>query len=47
MGHANPTVTLNTYSHLMEKVNQESASKLEKTILKATGSKMVANEQSQ
>ena len=44
MGHANPTVTLNTYSHLMERVNQEAACKLENTILMATGSKMVANE---
>jgi integrase len=25
LGHANPSVTLNTYSHLLETVNQESA----------------------
>jgi integrase len=43
LGHANPSVTLNTYSHLLEAVNQEAACRLENTILEATGSKMVAN----
>jgi integrase len=43
LGHANPSVTLNTYSHLLESVNQEAANRRENTILKATGSKMVAN----
>ena len=43
MGHANPTVTLNIYSHLLDTVNQEAAFVFENTILEATGSKMVAN----
>jgi integrase len=43
MGHVNPTVTLNTYSHLMERVNQEAAKRLENTIFESSGSKMVAN----
>jgi integrase len=43
LGHANPSVTLNTYSHLLETVNQEAACKFENTILEASGSKMVAN----
>lgn len=33
LGHSNPTVTLNTYSHLMESVNQEAACRLESAIL--------------
>ncbi len=43
LGHANPTVTLNVYAHLMNPSNQEAACRLENTIFKATGSKMVAN----
>jgi integrase len=43
LGHANPSVTLNTYSHLLESVNQEAACRLENTILETSGSKMVAN----
>jgi integrase len=43
LGHANPSVTLNTYSHLLESVNQEAACRFENTILEASGSKMVAN----
>ena len=42
LGHASPTITLNVYAHLMKPVNQKSACKLEQTVLKATGSKMVA-----
>ena len=42
MGHANPSVTLNIYSHLMESVNQEAACRLESTIFETNGSKMVA-----
>jgi integrase len=48
MGHANPTVTLNVYAHLMDSVNQEAACRLENTVFGAqknrTGSKMVADE---
>jgi len=43
MGHANPSVTLNTYSHLFGTVNQEAACRLENTILEVSSSKMVAN----
>lgn len=43
LGHSSPTVTWNVYSHLMKPVNQESACRLEKTILKGTGHKMVTN----
>ena len=42
LGHASPMMTLNVYAHLMKSVNQEAACRLEKTIFKATGSKMVA-----
>ncbi|MBC2710064.1 MAG: site-specific integrase [Desulfosarcina sp.] len=41
LGHSSPTVTLNIYSHLMNAVNQESACRLEKTILNGSGHKMV------
>ena len=44
LGHSSPTVTLNVYAHLMKPVNQEAACRLENTILKSTGSKMVAGE---
>lgn len=37
MGHANPTVTLNTYAHLFSDVNPEAALRLEKTILNKNG----------
>jgi integrase len=43
LGHSSPTVTLNVYSHLMKPVNQESASRLEKSIFQGTGHKMVTN----
>jgi integrase len=43
LGHSSPMVTLNVYAHLMNSVNQESACRLENTIFKSTGSKMVAN----
>ena len=42
MGHANPSVTLNIYGHLMESVNQAAAQRLEDTIFNSNGSKMVA-----
>ena len=32
LGHSSPTVTLNVYSHLMKKENQEAACRLENTI---------------
>jgi integrase len=43
LGHSSPTVTLNIYAHLMNKVNQEAACRLENTIFKTTGHKMVTN----
>jgi integrase len=43
LGDSSPTVTLNVYCHLMKPVNQEAAMKLENTIFKINGSKMVAN----
>ena len=43
MGHANPSVTLNIYGHLMESVNQAAAQRLENTIFNSDGSKMVAD----
>ena len=42
LGHSSPTVTLNVYSHLMKKENQEAACRLEDTIFEVHGSKMVA-----
>ncbi|PQP35639.1 site-specific integrase [Desulfobacteraceae bacterium SEEP-SAG9] len=36
LGHSSPTVTLNVYAHLMGTINQESACKLEKTVLNST-----------
>jgi integrase len=42
MGHASPTVTLNIYAHLMERVNQEAAKRLENAVFRSTGSKIVA-----
>jgi integrase len=42
LGHANPTVTLNVYAHLMSGVNQKSACRFENAIFERTGSKMVA-----
>ena len=41
MGHANVTVTLNIYAHLMDKVNPEAACRLENNIFNANGHKMV------
>ena len=41
MGHADPTITLKTYAHLMRDSNPESACKLENTLFSATGHKMV------
>lgn len=40
LGHASPMVTLSVYAHLMKPVNQESALRLEKTILKKNGDQM-------
>ncbi len=42
LGHANPTITLNVYAHLMKPTNQEAACRLERAIF-GDGSKMVAN----
>ena len=42
LGHANPTVTLNVYAHLMNATNQEAACRLENAVFGASGSKMVA-----
>jgi integrase len=42
LGHANPTITLNTLSHLIKAADPEAASRLEKAIFEPTGSKMVA-----
>ena len=42
LGHANPTVTLNVYAHLMNATNQEAACRLENAIFGESGSKMVA-----
>jgi integrase len=44
LGHADPTVTLRVYAHLMNPVNQEAAVGLENMILNS-GSKMVAGEE--
>jgi len=41
LGHSSPTVTWNIYAHLMKKVNQEAASRLENTVFNDTGHKMV------
>ncbi len=43
LGHADPTVTLKVYAHLMKSTNPESALKLENTIF-GTGHKMVTND---
>jgi integrase len=42
LGHANPTITLNAYSHLIKGSDPEAASRLEKAIFEPTSSKMVA-----
>ncbi len=42
LGHSSPTVTLNVYSHLTKKENQEAACRLVDTIFPVHGSKMVA-----
>lgn len=42
LGHSSPTVTLNVYSHLMKKENQEAACRLEETIFSINGSSLVA-----
>jgi integrase len=42
LGHANPTITLNTYSHLIKGGDPEAASRLEKAIIEPTGSRRVA-----
>ena len=44
LGHSSPTVTWNVYAHLMKKVNQEAASRLENTVFNPTGHKMVTTE---
>lgn len=47
LGHANPTITLNTYSHLIKAGDPEAASRLERAIFEATGSKTVAKADSE
>jgi len=42
LGHSSPMVTLNVYAHLMKETNQEAVMRLENTIFKEDGSKMVA-----
>ncbi len=42
LGHSNPTVTWDTYTHLMKSTNQEAACKLENILSYTNGSKMVA-----
>ena len=42
LGHASPVVTLEVYAHLINPTNQEAACRLENTIFKTSGSKMVA-----
>jgi integrase len=42
LGHSSPMVTLNTYTHLFESVNQEAACRLENTVFEKNGSKTVA-----
>ncbi len=44
MGHSSPTVTLNIYAHLMKKVNQEAACRLEKNVFDDTGHQMVTTD---
>jgi integrase len=41
LGHSSPTVTLNVYAHLMKKVNQAAACRLENTVFKSTGHNLV------
>ncbi|MCF8067440.1 MAG: site-specific integrase [Desulfobacterales bacterium] len=41
LGHSSPTLTLDIYAHLMKPVNQKAACRLEKTVFKPTGHKMV------
>ncbi|NLE23826.1 MAG: site-specific integrase [Clostridiaceae bacterium] len=43
LGHANPTTTLNIYSHLMKTENQAAVCRLENTIFKRTGHNLVTN----
>ena len=43
MGHSSPTVTLNVYAHLMNKVDHEAAKRYENFILNPTGHKMVTD----
>ncbi len=44
LGHSSPTVTWNIYAHLMKKVNQEAAIRLENTVFDPAGHKMVTTE---
>ena len=41
LGHANPTITLNTYSHLLKARDPEAAERLEEALFSGTGHKMV------
>jgi integrase len=41
LGHSSPTVTLNVYAHLMKKINQEAACRLENSVFTPTGHKSV------
>jgi integrase len=42
LGHSKPSVTLDIYSHLLKKENQEAACRLEETIFAVDGSNLVA-----
>ena len=41
LSHSSPTVTLNVYAHLMNRVNQDAVCRLEDSIFEADGHKMV------
>jgi integrase len=44
MGHSKVSTTLDIYAHLFNKVNQESACKLEETVFNPTGHKTVTTD---
>ena len=45
LGHANPTITLNVYAHLIRDTNDQAPLALENSVFTQTGSKMVATGQ--
>ena len=42
LGNSNPTLTSDTYSHLLNSTNQKAARRLEGVVFQATGSNLVA-----